>query len=345
MNVTAGANIDIALELADSRVVDVSIVPRRLPPIDALVAGRPVADMLAVLPRLFALCSTAHGIAVQTAVDAARGIETSPLQQRRRSAALLAERLAEQLRGAVTAMRLLQLPPIANATRQAVRAAALFAPTAGSDIPDLLCAIDQIESALDQIGVPDLQPAEITVRFKPSGSLSLKATDDHDVIARLAEGGSRYAAAPNLNGVVPETGAWARSHATTMPDTAAARLRMRLDELSPMPELLRRLISGDALPSPDALIGYRLGNNFGAAAVETARGRLYHLVELDCDGRVVRFHCLAPTEWNFHPRGPLARMLREARLHAGSRRAVEQLIAAFDPCVGHRLTIREAADA
>ena len=64
-------------------------------------------------------------------------------------------------------------------------------------------------------------------------------------------------------------------------------------------------------------------------------------------GRVRRFQCLAPTEWNFHPGGPLARMLRGATIapDRGGRDAIERLMAAFDPCVGYRLTVREPADA
>jgi hypothetical protein len=70
-------------------------------------------------------------------------------------------------------------------------------------------------------------------------------------------------------------------------------------------------------------------------------------VRLDAEGRVRRFQCLAPTEWNFHPRGPLARMLRGATvaLDRGGRDAIARLIAAFDPCVGYRLAVRELADA
>jgi len=40
-------------------------------------------------------------------------------------------------------------------------------------------------------------------------------------------------------------------------------------------------------------------------------------------------------------------MLRGATvaLDRGGREAIERLIAAFDPCVGYRLTVRELADA
>ena len=42
------------------------------------------------------------------------------------------------------------------------------------------------------------------------------------------------------------------------------------------------------------------------AAVETARGPLLHFARVR-DGRIEDYHVLAPTEWNFHPRGLLAR--------------------------------------
>ena len=73
MTVPPGMDIDIALDLAEGRVVGVRITPRRLPPVGALVAGRPAAEMLKLVPRLYTLCAAAHGVAAQTAVDAARG--------------------------------------------------------------------------------------------------------------------------------------------------------------------------------------------------------------------------------------------------------------------------------
>ena len=102
MTTPAGMNIEVALDLAEGRVVDVRILPRRLPPIGVLVSGRPAAEMLKLVSRLFTLCAAAHGVAAQTAVDAARGIDVAPEIRRQRAAAVLSERLVEQLRGVVT---------------------------------------------------------------------------------------------------------------------------------------------------------------------------------------------------------------------------------------------------
>ncbi|MGA7809902.1 nickel-dependent hydrogenase large subunit, partial [Bradyrhizobium sp.] len=132
-------------------------------------------------------------------------------------------------------------------------------------------------------------------------------------------------------------------------ETARARIRARLDEIIRMPRMLCGLATGNDDPAlaDAAVTGYCLAEGSGAAAVETARGRLYHHVDLGADGRVRRFQYLAPTEWNFHPRGALARMLRGSvlELGGGGRAGVEQLIAAFDPCVGCAVTVRELADA
>ena len=93
--------------------------------------------------------------------------------------------------------------------------------------------------------------------------------------------------------------------------------------------------------------GYRLDERLGLAAIECARGRLHHLVGLDGEGRVERYEILAPTEWNFHLHGPLARALRSATLggDGGARGAIERLVAAFDPCVAHRVNVAEAGHA
>jgi Ni,Fe-hydrogenase I large subunit len=72
-----------------------------------------------------------------------------------------------------------------------------------------------------------------------------------------------------------------------------------------------------------------------------------HYVEIDgtASARVLDYRVLAPTEWNFHPRGALAVTLAGRR--AGSlqalRREAQRLIDALDPCVACVLQLHEEA--
>ncbi len=230
MMASAGTNIDIALDMAEGCVADVHIVPRRLPPIGALVAGRAASEMLKLLPRLFALCAAAHGVAAQTAVDAARGLEVAPETRRRRVAAVLSERLVEQSRSAVTGLGLLERPSVATAMRDLIRASAAFAFSADAGVPERVGAIDLIERALDQIGIGGLNPIDhdVSACFSPSGTGSLTARTDFEIIARLAREGAHYASRPDIHGAVPETGPWARLRAGN-PDSPIGRRPRRRD--------------------------------------------------------------------------------------------------------------------
>ncbi len=81
------------------------------------------------------------------------------------------------------------------------------------------------------------------------------------------------------------------------------------------------------------------GDNTGIGQVAAARGQLVHRVELG-DGKIRDYRILAPTEWNFHPQGVVARALAALR---GGQEQIEQqarlLINAIDPCVAYELQI------
>jgi Ni,Fe-hydrogenase I large subunit len=83
----------------------------------------------------------------------------------------------------------------------------------------------------------------------------------------------------------------------------------------------------------------------------TARGLLMHEARLAPDasaGHVVsRYALCAPTEWNFHPLGPLPRWLEGAA--AGSAAEARSLLlraaGALDPCVECRVVIVDGQSA
>ena len=359
--------IDVTVLLARATIADVEIVPRTRPPLMRLFDDKPASSLPGVLPRLFSLCASAHQIAFLAAVESARERDVGADVKRRRVTALLAEWLSELLRGlfvgrigldgvgAVTVRSMMQAAAhlghgAAESGHQSRREvlskirtdlAALGvsngpAPAPGSALALHLAALDR----------DAFSPAPVEQSF-------LSAADDREVVARLAADGSSFADAPDLHGNVPETGTWARCvmREPALPKVAgpAERLRARIAESARLCGRLEAAEAGneDVLVEDGIIRNYNLGAGQGAAAVECARGRLYHLVQLDDEERIVRFEFLAPTEWNFHARGPLVRALKGSAV-AGARQcrhAVRAMVGSFDPCVGFNLSFREAADA
>jgi coenzyme F420-reducing hydrogenase alpha subunit len=81
----------------------------------------------------------------------------------------------------------------------------------------------------------------------------------------------------------------------------------------------------------------------GLGWVETARGLLVHAVEVAA-GTVRRYRIVAPTEWNFHPRGAFAAGLAGVAVTGEDelRRLVHLAVEALDPCVAYRVEVSPA---
>ncbi|MCP4702730.1 MAG: Ni,Fe-hydrogenase I large subunit [Gammaproteobacteria bacterium] len=111
------------------------------------------------------------------------------------------------------------------------------------------------------------------------------------------------------------------------------RLAARLTEIAQL--------SGNLLPNTTDEDGETpvSAQNPGIGQVMAARGQLLHCVRLEGE-RIADYRILAPTEWNFHPRGVVAKCL--AAVYGDAEQMEQQarlLINAIDPCVGYELTI------
>ncbi len=113
-----------------------------------------------------------------------------------------------------------------------------------------------------------------------------------------------------------------------------ARLAARLVEVARLCMDLQML---SAEPPPALHCPGRAGLGLGQA--EAARGRLVHQVMIQ-DRRIRQYRILAPTEWNFHPWGVVARGLGELRgSRAGIREQAELFVESIDPCVSYELNL------
>ncbi|APO55808.1 nickel-dependent hydrogenase large subunit [Bradyrhizobium diazoefficiens] len=362
MSLSFRNEIDITVWLSGATIADVAIQPRSRPPLTRLFAGKPAASLLPVLPRLFSLCSVAHQVAFLSAVEAAQGQEAAPATVRHRLTVVVAERLTELLRGLFVGRRALD-GTSAAAVRAVMQASALLGGPSEA-VPQALRrdAVAQIRTAVGTLGISEdhalasgsalaasVEGCDGKLVSQPVAEPTfLTAANDLDIVARLLADGAAYSDAPDLCGQIPETGVWARrAHREEISATAAgpaARLRARIAEVA---QLCTWLDHGDADLEHGIVASYRLGAGKGAAAVECARGRLHHAVGLDDEDRIVNFEFLAPTEWNFHARGPLVQSLKGATLAAGrpGQDAVRALVGSFDPCVGFSVDFREAGHA
>ena len=106
--------------------------------------------------------------------------------------------------------------------------------------------------------------------------------------------------------------------------------------------LIRELRAGIICPEKSEAVvnDSDAGSGIGISRIEAARGRLVHRVELEA-GLVSNYQILAPTEWNFHPRGVLVSAFEglETDNEASLKQMAELLINAIDPCVSYQLRI------
>ncbi|BBF93998.1 nickel-dependent hydrogenase large subunit [Blastochloris tepida] len=339
-------HVRIAAIIADGAVIDATVACHRPRGVGAALTRRPAAEIPAIAGRLFALCSVSQSAAARAA-SAAAGAAVETDDPAETHAALAAERLVEHLRATV-----LGLGGAVPLTPQ--EAAAVRTVLAKPHRP--------AREALERLGLgPDAAPLHMQAGAKsqswagrlmafaaaldaetPDAVDALTADDDAAVAAALLETGEAFAAAPHLPGRRPEAGPLARATASRrMGAGGAARLAARFAEIA---EIAR---NGALAAGRSWIRAERMSPGVGFAAVESPRGRLHHVAEIDRQGRIMRYLILAPTEWNFAPEGPFAQALRRLRTaeDAPAAPAIETLAALFDPCVACRVSVSPAPSA
>jgi hypothetical protein len=176
----------------------------------------------------------------------------------------------------------------------------------------------------------------------------LPAVPGGAIAPRLAgDAADAFVAAPTWEGAPRETGALQRRAGGPLVGAllrrhgngVLTRQVARLDELAATVDHLQRLL-GEVVPSGPGGIEDPISGS-GTALVEAARGRLVHRVDL-VDGRIADYRILAPTEWNFHPKGALAAGLLTLPVDERLQRLAQLLIDAVDPCVESRVEVAEA---
>lgn len=303
--------VRIQLTLQDQRVSAVTLVSER-PQLAPALCGRPADAAVRLVPLVFALCAHAQGRAAELALAAARG--------QGQAAALDPAVTAEAMREHLWRW-LLDLPPLMDMAPLKEEFTAAIGWLARDQREPIACLLDdprigQLESRLDRLADCD----EVVVSLLPP----LAADASLAVWPRLD---ANFSLQPHWQGQAAETGALAR-RGDAAGSACARRWRARLAELRDWATGTARVGAGGTASST------QLAPGIGRALVETARGLLMHEIALDGD-TVADYVIVAPTEWNFHPQGPLPGWLlgRDASQREALRGLVARCVAALDPCV------------
>ncbi len=367
--------ITVAVHLERGHIADVTVASTRRPELCRTLEGMPVKAVPSTVALLFRVCSAAQECAARTACEQIAGLPPTAGEQSRRQIQVILETIREHAWAVcVEWPRRLGMAPEVEAfagIRSALRAIDEGVP----DWPDkpmeeekLRVLAQAIDRALALEGGvwegPGALHSWATAGICPAAHFLQKVRDEDlaefgrcslrpvpDMIAWDLDGAlaadvdHRFVSRPEWEGDACETGPLVRMSGHPLVaelwqrygNGLLTRLAARLVELVGLPARLGQLLDG--LSGNDGVLGIG-GNGVGLGQVEAARGRLAHRVKVEGD-RVSRYQILAPTEWNFHPHGPLWRGLvgRPAGNADILRRQVGFLVVALDPCVAFTVQV------
>jgi len=331
-----------------------------------LAAGRRADELPALLGSLFTLCAHAHRLAARLAVAAARGAAPTPGADDRRALQAATARdqvlriahdwprllptdsgqptaadplllracplwrtdlaVADQLAALPTWLqhRWLGIPPADWLQRHEADPLGWAARWCRSADGPVAATLSRQQAACEALRTP---AHALDLLHQPVLALPMLAR-------QMAQPG--FCPQPSWQGSLADTGPWTRHHDPVRLPAHNAWMRL----VSRLVDLLRLAapagadwLAAGALPLPGGA---------GIAWVEMARGLLVHRVQLTADGQqVADAQVLAPTDWNFHPRGLLARALVGVHDADSARR----LAVAFDPCVDFTIALAPQSEA
>lgn len=156
------------------------------------------------------------------------------------------------------------------------------------------------------------------------------------------EGGEDFIAAPLWDGQPRETTSLARQQrhplvAALLAAHGSGLLARAVARLAELAGLFAKMSPRATQTQTSAQHGPK---GTGLAQVEAARGRLIHYLRADGD-RVARYAILAPTDWNFHPRGGAVKALEGLDIQDAEtlREAANMVMNLIDPCVAYELRL------
>jgi Ni,Fe-hydrogenase I large subunit len=364
------------VDLDAGRVRHAAAFSRRPRVARVMLPGRSPGEAVSLVGTLFAICGRSQGVAAASALDAACSRSVSTGLEAARNRRIAAETALEHFwrvlidwpsaasldpePATIAQLRTELAPWLAAREEETAAPVAGIARIArervfGMDANSWL-AIGSVGELLEW-SRSAATPAARAAQAMLGDEAALGASDvglldpvDESVLAVVLEPGlathDDFEERPHWRGEARETGALARvrSHPlvagamTQWGRGVGTRAVARLVELA----LLVDAIGGNA-GAPRRHGAHRVSDDTAMSWVETARGLLVHRARVE-DGRIADYRIVAPTEWNFHPRGAFVRgalALRTGKREA-VRRDASRIVASLDPCVAWRVEVGHA---
>lgn len=355
--------LHLSVSVQDGRLTSPRLAMARQQSPTTILRGRPPEDALSLVPLLFSLCGTAQQVTALEACEKAMGLEPTAPQQAARRLLVGAETLGELSLGVLRDWSELLGQPGRLEAARSLRAALLGLRAALGPGPWHVSGGARLKidrRALDA-GLKEVRARVATTIFGGAPPRAPEHWSDtgpgpaHDMLRHLyihALEGFGACRIPAVGADLPdgaaETGPLIRRQGDpVVADIIAAHgnglLARNTARLADIAATLREMEESAAKVCDDMPKGVPAGGSgTGTARVEAARGVLAHRITLD-DGRIGDWTILAPTDWNFHPDGPLVRGLADAPAGADPEHRVRLLVAALDPCVACQVEVRADA--
>lgn len=358
--------IFIRIATRNDYVDSIEIQPRQHLRASRVLEGKTQGEALTLLPVIYHVCSRAHGFAAQQAFASATG--TMPPDVKLQQLLVLAETCREHARRIFMDWPLLigqkadtatvleiqrHLQQIEESvTRQTTKSQLQVLQTLLSQVhhlQQLLLTLSEdvagegnqgsvISTVIQALHAQTL--ADVGCSEAPGLNIhEVDAAFLEEQLQRDAEGA--FIAAPHLHEQVYETGPLARLRehplVNALSDQYGSGLLTRFCamalELATLPQAMLVLLEQQNVALQQSRAQTSIPGT-GMGGVEAARGFLWHRVEM-ANGRIKRYQILAPTEWNFHPKGTLFQSLRGLRFQAKSQihKLASMITTALDPCV------------
>ncbi|MEJ2533380.1 MAG: hypothetical protein P8Y92_16460 [Halioglobus sp.] len=323
-------------------------IDQRRPQVTSLLTGMSAATALARISSLLPICGGAQTLAARRAIEAARNDPPGREAETQREASLWREQAH------AAAWRLaIDWPDLLGESRDLTGMRQILNAGSGVDVARALARylpglgeVADPEGLLDWAARTDCSAARLLRQaMAQSEARADHGGDDGGDTHRmsgdaLSERARAVFDAPTFDARAPG------DEAVEVGPAAMARdpLIPALDAVPGMTAVARRLfaqvldthiIASRLLAPLQEAAGqpqrWTLADGKGMGRAQTARGPVFHRVSLDPhDGETVTdWRVLAPTDWHFSPRGPLARSAGEGPQEESWLRL---LIAGFDPC-------------